>query len=76
MEIDHGAPEFPYLQLAAILRERIASGELAPRSKIPPIITLVAETGLSTMTVRRAIRVLAGEGLVRAIPGRGTYVTG
>jgi DNA-binding GntR family transcriptional regulator len=75
VEIDRDAPEFPYLQLAAILREHIRSGDLAPRHKIPPITVLEQQYGLSTMTVRRAIAVLSDEGLVRTIPGRGTFVT-
>jgi DNA-binding GntR family transcriptional regulator len=74
VEIDHGAAEFPFMQLAAILRERIRSGEYPPGRKIPAIIELEEESGLSTMTVRRAIAVLAGEGLVHTVPGRGTFV--
>lgn len=72
--IDHGAAEFPYLQLARILRERIASGEYAPGAKIPAIAAMVAETGLDVMTIRRAVKVLADEDLVTVVPGRGTYV--
>ena len=74
MSIDHGAPEFPYEQLVAIIRERIGSGEYAPGSKIPTIVEFEDETGLSSMTVRRAFRVLADEGLLRIVPGRGTFV--
>jgi DNA-binding GntR family transcriptional regulator len=74
VEIDHDAAEFPFLQLAAILRERITSGEYPPGRKIPPITELEEESGLSTMTVRRAVKVLAGEGLVHTVPGRGTFV--
>ncbi len=72
MQIDHEAAEFPFQQLAAILRERIQAGEYPPGRKIPSIIDLVEESGLSTMTVRRAVQVLADEGLVRTVPGRGT----
>jgi GntR family transcriptional regulator len=72
--INRGAPEFPYEQLAAILRERIRSGEYAPGRKIPPLIELQAEFGLSSMTVRRAVKVLSDEGLLVTVPGRGTFV--
>jgi GntR family transcriptional regulator len=75
VEIDHQAAEFPFMQLAAILRARITSGEYPPGRKIPAIIELEEESGLSTMTVRRAVKVLADEGLVQTIPGRGTFVT-
>jgi len=72
--IDHGAAEFPYLQLARILRGRIASGEYPAGRKIPPLIELQEEFGLSSMTVRRAVGVLADEGLLVKVPGRGTFV--
>jgi GntR family transcriptional regulator len=74
VDIDHSAAEFPYLQLAAILRARIRDGTYPPGRKIPAIIELEDESGLSTMTVRRAVAVLADEGLVRTVPGRGTFV--
>jgi len=37
VRIDHGSAEFPYLQLARILRGRIRSGEFPPGSKLPTI---------------------------------------
>ncbi len=75
MEIDHEGADFPFIQLAAILRKRIESGEYPPGRKIPPLLELERESGLSIMTIRRAIAVLADEGLVRTVPGRGTFVT-
>ena len=74
MSIDHGAAEFPFEQLAAILRARIASGEYAAGRKIPPLLDLQEEFGLSSMTVRRAVKELADEGLLLRVPGRGTFV--
>jgi DNA-binding GntR family transcriptional regulator len=74
--IDHGAAEFPYLQLARILRERIASGEYPAGRQIPALIALEEEFGLSSMTVRRAVAMLAEEGLLVRVPGRGTFVSG
>ncbi len=60
------------MQLAELLRERIASGEIT--SVVPSILELTEETGLAVNTVRRAIKILADEGLVQTIPGRGTFV--
>lgn len=74
VEIDHGAAEFPYLQLARQLRERIARGEYAAGEKLPTINQLTAETGLTPMTIRRSMKILADEGLINVVPGRGTFV--
>lgn len=73
--IDHEAAEFPYEQLAGILRERIRAGVYGRGRKIPPLLALEQEFGLSSMTVRRALHALADEGLLRIVPGRGTFVT-
>ena len=64
-----------YTQLADVLREMIASGELEPRSPLPSESYLQQEHGIARGTVRMAIGVLRNEGLVVTISGRGTYVT-
>ena len=74
VRIDHDAADFPFEQLAVQLRERITSGEYAAGQKLPTINEIVSETGLSPMTIRRAVKTLADEGLVRVVPGRGTFV--
>ena len=70
--IDADSPEYPYVQLAALLRAGIASGEIGPR--VPSITELAEETGLATGTVRRALAILKDEGLIEAVPGRGSFV--
>jgi GntR family transcriptional regulator len=75
VSIDHGAAEFPFEQLSTILRKRILSGEYPRGRKIPSLIALEEEFGVSNMTVRRAINVLVEEGLLQKVPGRGTFVT-
>ena len=70
--IDETSPEHPYLQLAGLLRARIASGEIA--SQLPSITKLTEETRLAVGTVRRAVNILVKEGLVETVPGRGTFV--
>jgi len=73
--IDHGGERWEYLQLADILRARVTGGTYRPGDKIPPLLDLQAEFGLSSMTVRRGIGVLVTEGLLVRVPGRGTFVT-
>lgn len=74
MTIDHDAGEPVWSQLAGILRDRIAAGEIAKGKLLPSIRTLVQTYGVSDGTVKRAIAQLRTEGLVKSITGRGTYV--
>jgi GntR family transcriptional regulator len=73
--IDHESDIPVYVQLAAIIRTQIESGELAPRRPIPSIRTLVQTYGVADGTVQKAIQVLRDEGLVRTVIGRGVFVT-
>ena len=72
--IDHGAPEPPYQQLAAILAARITRGDWQPRRAIPSEARLTQEYGVARATVRRAIAVLVDQGVVFVVPQRGTFV--
>ncbi|BCO36471.1 FadR/GntR family transcriptional regulator [Mycobacterium heckeshornense] len=56
--------------VAATLRRRILSGELAPGDSLPPEAELVSQLGVSRETVRLALRLLAAEGLTRTSQGR------
>jgi GntR family transcriptional regulator len=71
-DIDHGAPEHLYQQLAEILRHQITSGHL--QGKIPSAITLAADYGVAVLTARAAVMLLRDEGLVTVVTGRGTFV--
>ena len=63
-----------YEQLAAILRERIRTGDLKHLDRVPPETTLEQEFEVSRDTVRRAIQQLREEGLVFTVRRRGTFV--
>ena len=76
IKIDLLSREPSYLQLASILRARIESGEIPPGGALPSLTYLVQETGLAVGTVRKAIKVLADDGLVVTVPGRGSFATG
>jgi len=64
-----------YLQLAALLREDIASGKLAKDAPVPSESYLEQQHGVSRATVRRAVRHLREEELVYTLPQRGTFVS-
>jgi DNA-binding GntR family transcriptional regulator len=74
VRIDHDSPEPRYQQLADIIRGRIESGKYPPMSPVPSIERIRQETGLAVMTIRKGIRLLADEGWVRLVPGKGTFV--
>lgn len=67
-------PKYPYEQLADTLRERIASGEFPPGSKLPSRAELSAAYGISDIVIGRAMWILKQEGLTETLPGVGVYV--
>ncbi|KOU45191.1 GntR family transcriptional regulator [Streptomyces sp. WM6378] len=64
----------PYLAIAAGIRRRIASGELAPGDRVPSTRAIVRESGVAMATATKALAALTREGLVRAVAGVGTVV--
>jgi DNA-binding GntR family transcriptional regulator len=70
--IDRDSADPPWVQLAAILRARIARGEITNR--LPGERALQQEFDLAPVTIRKAIHALRAEGLVRTTPGMGTFV--
>lgn len=68
------APEPPYLRIAAEMRRRITSGELAPGDLVPSTRRITQEWGVAMATATKALTALNQEGLVRAVPGVGTVV--
>jgi GntR family transcriptional regulator len=74
VRVDHDLPDPVYLQIADIIRGRIETGKYPPGAPVPSIERIRQETGVSVMTIRKGIGVLAAEGWVRIIPGKGTFV--
>jgi DNA-binding GntR family transcriptional regulator len=73
-EYDPLAPVPRYRQIAAILRGRIEAGEIERDRPIPSEGQIQEEFGVARETARKAVAVLRDEGLVRTVPGMGTYV--
>ena len=64
-----------YASIADSLRQRIARGQWGTDAKLPASEALATEFGVSRITIRHAVDILAREGLVEARQGSGTYVT-
>lgn len=73
-EIDRESYEPAYLQLANILRKQISEGVFRPGDQLPSESQLCRRYAISPMTVRRAINLLADQGVVNTAQGRGTFV--
>ncbi|MBI5303909.1 MAG: GntR family transcriptional regulator [Chloroflexi bacterium] len=74
--IDRDSYEPAYAQLANILRRQVATGVFQPGDQLPSESQLVGRFDVSPMTVRRAINLLADQGVISTAQGRGTFVRG
>jgi GntR family transcriptional regulator len=63
-----------YAGLAAALRGRILGGEWPPGSALPSEQHLAAQHGVALGTVRSALELLATQGFIERVHGRGTFV--
>jgi GntR family transcriptional regulator, histidine utilization repressor len=66
-------PAPPYARVKQFLKEELARGRWLPGALMPSDAELVAQFGVSRMTVTRALRELQAEGLVERIQGVGTF---
>ncbi|MDB6026564.1 MAG: GntR family transcriptional regulator [Verrucomicrobiales bacterium] len=64
-----------YRQLFLQLRQRIASGQLAPDEQLPSVRDLSAQLKINPITVAKVFQHLESEGLVETRRGLGTFVT-
>jgi GntR family transcriptional regulator len=65
-----------YVQIADLLRQRIARGGWRSGMKVPSNEDLMREFDVSRVTIRQAVGVLARDGLLEARQGTGTFVSG
>jgi GntR family transcriptional regulator, histidine utilization repressor len=70
-----GKSDLPaYEQVKAWIKQHIGSGQWRPGDPVPSEAALMQQFGISRMTVNRALRELAAEGLVTRVQGSGTRV--
>lgn len=68
-----GPVRAPYARVKAHLKQGLSEGRWPPEALMPSESELVAQFGVSRMTVTRALRELQSEGLVHRVQGLGTY---
>jgi DNA-binding transcriptional regulator YhcF (GntR family) len=72
--IDHHSDRAVYQQVADVVREQIASGELAAGATLPAFKALATRHGVGIDVVKDAVVVLRNEGLLEVSRGRRAHV--
>ncbi|MDV7220626.1 GntR family transcriptional regulator [Streptomyces prunicolor] len=69
-------PDVPrWEQVANVIRQRIAEGTYAPRTRVPSVMQLVDEYGIAQATAQKVLSNLRDEGLIYTSPGLGSFVS-
>jgi len=63
-----------YLTIVEDIKQKINSGQLKPSDTVPSESALCKEYGASRMTVRKGLAILANDGYIYSIPGKGSFV--
>jgi GntR family transcriptional regulator/MocR family aminotransferase len=63
-----------YQQIYAALRQKILTGQLAPRQRLPSTRALAQSLGVSRATATQSYDQLLSEGYLQTVVGSGTYV--
>ncbi|WP_407313550.1 GntR family transcriptional regulator [Desulfosporosinus sp. SB140] len=63
-----------YITIVEDIKQKISSGQLKPSDAVPSENTLCKEYGASRMTVRKGLAILANDGYIYSIPGKGSFV--
>jgi GntR family transcriptional regulator len=74
-QLDETSGVATYLQLVQQVQQAVRLGLLEPGDQLPTAQQVVARLAINPNTVLKAYRDLERDGLVRARPGQGTFVT-
>jgi GntR family transcriptional regulator len=74
-QLDTASGVATYLQLVRQVHQALQLGLLKPGDQLPTAAQVVARLAINPNTVLKAYRDLEREGLVRARPGQGTFIT-
>ncbi|WP_035985937.1 PLP-dependent aminotransferase family protein [Leptolyngbya sp. KIOST-1] len=72
--LDPHSPVPCYQQIYCALRQKILTGQLAPRQRLPSTRALAQSLGVSRATVTQSYDQLISEGYLHTVVGSGTYV--
>ena len=68
------SPTALYYRVYTVMRERIVNGYYAENIPVPSEADLATSFGVSRITIRKAMEMLAAEGLITRMRGRGTFI--
>lgn len=74
-QLDTASGVATYLQLVQQVHDALRLGLLEPGEQLPTAQQVVAKLAINPNTVLKAYRDLEREGLVRARPGQGTFIS-
>jgi GntR family transcriptional regulator len=74
-QLDETSGVATYLQLVQQIHQALRMGMLEPGEQLPTAQQVVAKLVINPNTVHKAYRELEREGLARARPGLGTFIT-
>ena len=69
--VSRDSAEPPYMQVAAMLRDRVR--RMKSGDRLPSVRDMARQYEVSTNTVLKAMTILVDEGLVTTTPGWGTF---
>ncbi len=73
--VNENSPQPLYVQVREDLRRLLGNGDYKPHDCLPSEAKLVAQYGVSRITIRQALRDLTTEGLIISLPGKGSFVS-
>jgi GntR family transcriptional regulator len=71
IDFDSDVPR--WVQVAQVLRARVADGTYAPGERVPSVIQLQGEFGIAQATAQKVLTRLREERLIYTVPGLGSF---
>lgn len=72
--IDYASDVPRWVQVADVIRTRIADGTYPPGERVPSVVQLQAEFGIAQATGQKVLSRLREVGVIYTVPGLGSFV--